>query len=270
MKAARTAGVLVCLLGLALTSATTQVEPSATGHSDADSERQILEGLSRPGPDRAGLSLALQSLPETKGGNPGSAGLPVLLLVVYGSVISFLVARLLTYENYEKARSLFTPQNLPLLMPFVLCPIVIYVVMEFWRVANTSDGLMTTGWFLYDILSLLVALLALQGFDAGIRQVPADLTPEVFQKIIPNFCKRIAFGCVFLAGLLLLAVGRFYMTFGYDKASRVIQFDSMGAALSLVAFISLTVRPTKDFLFGVSIMTLLGFALAVGYLIGEL
>lgn len=37
MKAARTVGVLVCLLGLALTSATSQVEPSATSHSDADS-----------------------------------------------------------------------------------------------------------------------------------------------------------------------------------------------------------------------------------------
>ncbi len=37
MKAARTVGVLVFLLGLALASATTQAEPSATGHSDADS-----------------------------------------------------------------------------------------------------------------------------------------------------------------------------------------------------------------------------------------
>ena len=39
MEAARIAGVLVCLLGLALTS--------ATGHSEADSVRQVLEELSR-------------------------------------------------------------------------------------------------------------------------------------------------------------------------------------------------------------------------------
>ena len=64
MKAVRTAGVLVFLLGLALTSATTQVEPSATGHSEADSVRQVLEDLSGSGPDRAGLSDALRSLPE--------------------------------------------------------------------------------------------------------------------------------------------------------------------------------------------------------------
>ncbi len=50
MKAARIVGVLVCLLGLALTSATTQVEPSATGHSDADSV-SAQEILVKKGPE---------------------------------------------------------------------------------------------------------------------------------------------------------------------------------------------------------------------------
>jgi hypothetical protein len=162
-----------------------------------------------------------------------------------------------------------TPQNFPLLIPFILSPIVIYVVMEFWRVANTTTGArVTTGWFLYDILALLFALLALQGFDAGIHEVPADLSPAVFQDVIQEFSVRIAFGCWCLAAFLALAIGRFWSTFGFHKARWVIRSDSIGVALSVVAGILLTLQPPKYFL--VFVMTFVGFVLAVGYLIHEL
>lgn len=258
MKAARTVGVLVCLLGLALTSAATQVEPSATGDSDPDSV--------------SAQEILVEKGPETKGRNPVSPDLSVLLLVVYGSVISFLVARLVTYENYKKARSLSTQQNSPLLIPFILCPIVIYVVMEFWRVANTTtDTALTTGWFLYDIFALLFALLALQGFLAGMQEIPIDLSslsPQRFQDFIQRFWVPIPFGCVCLAVLLGLAVVRFWSTPGIKGAGEAMIVDSIGAVMSLVAAYLLTRQKQKYF--AVFVMTFIGFILAVSYLIRSL
>lgn len=261
MKAARTAGVLVFLLGLALTSAATQVEPSATGDSDPDSV--------------SAQEILVEKGPETKGRNPGSAELTALLglsLVVYGSVISFLVARLVTYENWEKFSSLGTPQNFPLLIPFVLSPVVIYVVMEFWRVANTTTGpAVTPGSFLYDILALLFALLALQGFHAGMQEIPinlSNLSPQVFEDFIQKFCVRISFGCLCLSVFLAFAVGRFWISFGINNAPEAIVFDSIGAVMSLVAAYFLTRKPPRYML--VFFMTSSGFILVVGYLIRSL
>ncbi len=243
MKTARTTGVS---------------SSSASGHSDADSV--------------SAEEILVEQGPETNGRNPGSPGLTALLglsLVVYGSVISFLVARLVTYENYERARSLGTPQNFPLLIPFVLSPIVIYVVMEFWRVANTDPGVaVTTGWFLYDILALLFALLALQGFQAGMQVIPIHLPPQVFQDVIQKFCGRIAFGCLCLAFFLALAVGRFWGTFGFRTQGLVIVVDSLGAVMSLAAAYFLMRQPPRYFL--VFFMTSSGFLLAVGYLLAIL
>lgn len=188
-----------------------------------------------------------------------------LSLVVYGSVISFLVARLVRYENYQKIRSLGTPENFPLLIPFILCPIVIYVVMEFWRVANTgAERAVTTGWFLYDILALLFALLALQGFEAGIQMIPVEMSPNEYERIIQEFCVRISFGCLCLAAFLAFAIGRFWGTFGFDEARLVIVFDLTGAAMSLVAAYYLTRRPPKYY--RVFFMTSSGLLLALGYL----
>ncbi|MDA2913823.1 copper-binding protein [Acidobacteriia bacterium AH_259_A11_L15] len=362
MKVARTAALLVCLLGLTLVSATTKAEASATRHSDAYSVRQVLEELSRSGPDRAGLSFAFQTLPEAEevpvekepeksGGNPGSPaqtwtvkgkivrvdpanqqvtlahedipglmdamtmafavesaalleglsegdtvefvleqkptgltitqirkieqsalfGLLGLSLVVYGSLISFLVTRLVTYENWQKISSLKTPDKLPVLTPFILCFIVIYAVMEFWRVANATEGIaVTTGWFLYDILALLVALLALQGFEAAIQKVPitGDLARQ--EDTITNVCSRISSGCFCLAVFLALAIGRFWSTLGINKAGLVIIVDSIGALLSVVAAIWLWRKPTKHSLGWVSVLTAGGFLLTAGYLFGVL
>ena len=210
--------------------------------------------------------------PETKGGIPGSPELTALLglsLVVYGSVISFLVARLVTYENYLKLSTLGTPQNFPLLIPFVLSPIVIYVVMEFWRVANTNPAVtVTTGWFLYDILALLFALLALQGFHAGMQEIPISLSPEGLEDVIQKFCVRISFGCVCLAFFLALAVGRFWGAFGIKAQGLVIAVDSTGAVMSLVAAYFLARKPPKYYL--VFFMTSSGFLLMVGYLAATL
>ncbi len=218
--------------------------------------------------------IILNDITETNGRNPGSAELTALLglsLVVYGSVISFLVARLVTYENWEKIFSLATQENFPVLTPFILSPIVIYVVMEFWRVANTTTGgAVTTGWFLYDILALLFALLALQGFHAGIDKLPTDLSGEVSQVVLQEFCMRISFGCFFLAAFLASAVGRFWSALGFHKARWVIGSDSIGVVMSLAAGYWLTLQPLEDSLFLVFFMSFGGFFLAVGYLIHDL
>ncbi len=64
----KTSWLLAGLLCLALwpASAFAQIEPSRAGHSDAGAERfkQVLDELARIGPNRAGLSKALRSLPD--------------------------------------------------------------------------------------------------------------------------------------------------------------------------------------------------------------
>jgi hypothetical protein len=203
--------------------------------------------------------------PETK----GLSALLGLSLVVYGSIISFLVARLVTYENWEKIYSLTTLVYFPILTPFILSAIVIYVVIEFWRVANTTTGApVTTGLLLYDILALLFALLALQGFYAGMQVLPTYVSPGIYEDIDQKFCARMAFGCFCLATFFALAIGRFWSTFGLKKARWVIGADSIGVAMSLLAGFLLRLQPP---MYGtVFFMTFIGFATAVGYLSHDL